>query len=46
MGVISLTPELIRDIFDEFPDVHLAWKQNVPKVRVPLRSALEPAPSP
>jgi transcription initiation factor TFIIH subunit 1 len=34
MGTISLTPELIRDIFDEFPDVHLAWKQNVPKVRL------------
>ncbi|CDZ98159.1 RNA polymerase II transcription initiation/nucleotide excision repair factor TFIIH, subunit TFB1 [Phaffia rhodozyma] len=30
-GTISLTPDLIRDIFDEFPEVMKAHKENVPK---------------
>jgi hypothetical protein len=31
-GTISLTPELIRDIFDEFPEVQEAYGENVPHV--------------
>jgi len=31
-GTISLTPELIRDIFDEFPEVQEAYHENVPGV--------------
>lgn len=31
-GTISLTPQLIRDIFDEFPEVQEAYVENVPAV--------------
>ncbi|KAL7415329.1 hypothetical protein BDY24DRAFT_382565 [Mrakia frigida] len=31
-GTISLTPQLIRDIFDEFPEVQEAYVENVPVV--------------
>lgn len=31
-GTISLTPDLIRDIFDEFPEVQQAYVENVPMV--------------